>query len=293
MEVKISEVRANGYTFRCRSCGMENSGDLVVFLHGFPESSIMWQTLMLRLAEMGYRCFAPDQRGFSAGARPEGLEHYTHKKLLTDVLEMTGTLKHADRFHLVGHDWGAIVGWNIVMTAPKKVISFTAMAVPHTAAFSYCVANDEQQHRLSQYIFEYAPEDEPEERLGANECAFLKKAKWDGFDSSLIDEYMTIFGKKEGLTATLAWYRSCLLHLKTHEENRMPDNLEVRTPTLLLYGRYDPAVGNRACDMTEQYMKGYYRFVPMRCGHWMIENNEEECTKEIVNHIEKFSSERK
>ena len=65
----------------------------------------------------------------------------------------------------------------------------------------------------------------------------------------------------------------------------MPDNLEVRTPTLLLYGRYDPAVGNRACDMTEQYMKGYYRFVPMRCGHWMIENNEEECTKEIVNPV--------
>lgn len=243
---------------------------------------------MEELADKGYRCFAPDQRGFSEGARPIGLENYTHKKLYNDVLALVDTLDNSETFHLVGHDWGAIVGWNIVSNVPEKVISYTAMAVPHTAAFSYCVANDEQQNRLSQYIFEYAPDDEPEERLGANECAFLKKAKWNGFEQYLIDEYMTIFGKKEGLTATLAWYRSCLLHLKGHEENKMPENPEIHTPTLLLYGRYDPAVGNKSCDLTEQYMKGYYRFVAMRCGHWMIEHNEEECFKEIIGHIEKF-----
>ena len=60
---EISEIEANGMTFRCRVAG--DAGEPVVLLHGFPETSHMWSDLMPRLAAAGYRCLAPDQRGYS------------------------------------------------------------------------------------------------------------------------------------------------------------------------------------------------------------------------------------
>ena len=291
MDTKIKEiyVKANGYTFKCRTCGLNNEGDLIVFLHGFPESSLMWRDLMGVFASKGYRCFAPDQRGFSTGARPEGTENYTRMKLVSDVMALVETIQGSERFHLVAHDWGAVIGWITVANNQHRIISYTAMAVPHSDAFSYAVFNDEQQRRLSQYIFDYGPPDEPEERLGADDCAFLRKEKWNGFAQHLIDDYLDIFRVKEARTATLAWYRS-LLFLGEHPENKPVANKDIQTPTLFLYGRYDPAIGNLACDLTEQYMKGYYRFVPFRGGHWMIENNTELCYKEITAHVEKFTN---
>ena len=49
-EIKMDTIAANGFTFTCRTCGMDNTGELILFLHGFPESSIMWVKLMRQLA---------------------------------------------------------------------------------------------------------------------------------------------------------------------------------------------------------------------------------------------------
>ena len=66
---KPTTLAANGLTFRTRLAGPAD-GVPVMLLHGFPESSAMWAPLMEELARAGYRCAAPDQRGYSAGARP-------------------------------------------------------------------------------------------------------------------------------------------------------------------------------------------------------------------------------
>jgi len=84
-----------------------------ILLHGFPETSIMWAGLMERLGEEGYRCFAPDQRGYSPGARPGTVEDYQYRKLVSDVMAQADALGYA-RFHLIGHDWGSAIGWVIL-----------------------------------------------------------------------------------------------------------------------------------------------------------------------------------
>ncbi len=74
MSITVREITANDMTFRCREA--VGSGEPIILLHGFPETSHMWLPLMERLQTVGYRCLAPDQRGYSAGARPEGADHY-------------------------------------------------------------------------------------------------------------------------------------------------------------------------------------------------------------------------
>ncbi|MDP9236803.1 MAG: alpha/beta hydrolase [Chloroflexota bacterium] len=99
MGIAVREIIANGMAFRCREAA--GSGEPVILLHGFPETSHMWLPLMERLRAEGYRCLAPDQRGYSAGARPEEAGHYRYIDTASDALALAGAWD-ADRFHLIG-----------------------------------------------------------------------------------------------------------------------------------------------------------------------------------------------
>ena len=85
MAISIRDIAANGMTFRCREAGPKG-GEPVILLHGFPETSHMWLPLLERLENEGYRCLAPDQRGYSPGARPEGIENYRYENMASDVI---------------------------------------------------------------------------------------------------------------------------------------------------------------------------------------------------------------
>jgi pimeloyl-ACP methyl ester carboxylesterase len=112
MEITVRDIEANGWRFHCREAG--GSGEPVILLHGFPETSRMWEPLMVTLAAEGYRCVAPDQRGYSPGARPQEADAYRYADLAADVLELARVLGF-QRFHLVGHDWGAAAGWAVLL----------------------------------------------------------------------------------------------------------------------------------------------------------------------------------
>jgi len=143
----IREIRANGMVFRARFAGRESAArEPVVLLHGFPETSIMWSSLMGSLADEGYHCFAPDQRGYSPGARPGSVEDYAYPKLVSDITGLTDALGYT-RFHLIGHDWGSAVGWALIHQHPDRVRSWTAMSVPHLDAFASATADDSESPR--------------------------------------------------------------------------------------------------------------------------------------------------
>ena len=89
--------------FLARVAGMHNKGHGVILLHGFPESSIMWQPLMDSVAAEGFRVVAFDQRGYSPNARPAGKNAYKTDLLVSDVLAVADQVGF-DTFHLVGHD---------------------------------------------------------------------------------------------------------------------------------------------------------------------------------------------
>ena len=124
MEIKIGNL-----TFDCRVSGNSND-ELVLLLHGFPQTSCMWDRLMHDISAQGHYCIAPNLRGYSKGARPNGKEHYKVDALSKDVLDIA-KYTGRDRFHLIGNDWGAVIGWKLVHDNPASVLSWTGLCIPH------------------------------------------------------------------------------------------------------------------------------------------------------------------
>ena len=133
-------------------CGKtSNNGDGIILLHGWPETSHMWVDLMKLLSDKGFRVVAPDQRGYSPQARPNNINEYKIEKIVQDVFSIADSFEF-EQFHLIGHDWGASIGWASTYTKPERIITWTAMSVPHLSAFGQALQSDNDQKKKSRYI---------------------------------------------------------------------------------------------------------------------------------------------
>ena len=128
-------------------------GTLVLLLHGFPQTSASWGPVARRLAAAGYRVLAPDQRGYSPGARPSGRRPYRVEELAADVVALADAAGGGP-VHVVGHDWGAIVAWALAALHPERVTTVTGVSVPHPAAFFRAMTRS-RQALLSWYTYAF------------------------------------------------------------------------------------------------------------------------------------------
>jgi len=150
-KVTKTKLMVNGLEFNLRVAGEKRARELIVFLHGFPESSLMWEKTMTAFADQGYCTIAPDQRGYSEGARPSGVENYSMGILADDIIRIAKKFGY-DKFHLVGHDIGSVVGWSIAAKYPEKVISWTSLSVPNWPAYLGALQNDPMQKEQGAYV---------------------------------------------------------------------------------------------------------------------------------------------
>ena len=277
-KVVKTTVEMNGMTYTVREAGMENEGELVIFLHGFPECSLIWEKTMAKLSDLGYRCFAPDQRGYSEGARPDGYQNYAVNILAEDVIGFAELLGEHGKFHLVGHDFGAVVGWTVVAMHQERIISWTALSVPYWSAYYWAIQNDPEQQKKGAYVKHFQEPKVPEQMLAANDYAILKRL-WEGFDEKVIQEYMQIFDKADALTAVVNWYRA-LFMVDTGVQYQ-----NVTIPVMFIWGNQDLAIGRAGVEKSHTYMKGDYQFCELDAGHWLTEFNESEVSKLIITEI--------
>jgi len=278
MTVSTVAIEANGFTFRCRTAG--DGGEPVILLHGFPETSHMWIPFMERLQGAGYQVLAPDQRGYSPGARPEGASEYQYEKLVADVMALADA-RGFGQFHLVGHDHGAGVGWTATDRHPDRIRSWTALSVPHVAAFGDAIRNDPDQRERSQYIGMFNREGVAETALGGNNMERLK-AVWGSSPPEQAAEYAAVLGEDGALTAALNWYRGSLALEGDDATNAVGD---ISTPTLMIWGNKDNAIGRKSNEEAVKYMKDPYKFVELDAGHWLIQDEEERVSLEILEHL--------
>src|SRR4051794_2953424 len=130
--------RMTGYTrgalrFDVVDGGPADADETVLLLHGFPQTSASWAPVADRLHAAGLRTLAPDQRGYSPGARPGGRAAYRVEHLVDDAAALV-TSSGAGSVHVVGHDWGAVVAWALAAHRPELVRTVTGVSVPHPAA---------------------------------------------------------------------------------------------------------------------------------------------------------------
>ena len=189
------------FEFLVRVAGMQNKGKGVVLLHGFPESSIMWTPLLEQAATEGYRVIAFDQRGYSPGARPKGVDNYHIDHLTQDVIDVVNQVGF-DTFHLVGHDWGAVVSWHVAMEFPKRLHSLSALSIPHIGIFIDAVQNHPEQKKRSGYFKRLQTPIIPEYKFVANEQLFYKQMMGKN-PKAYLAEYLALYAEQGAATATL------------------------------------------------------------------------------------------
>jgi pimeloyl-ACP methyl ester carboxylesterase len=282
-QIDIVNKEVNGLTFKCRVAG-NPADETVILLHGWPETSHMWIGLMEKLSAEGYYCIAPDQRGFSPQARPEKVKGYAIEFLAGDVIGIADAFS-IKSFQLVGHDWGSAIGWAVVAFYPDRIKSWTAMSVPHLKAFSDAVRFDKKQKKMSQYMSFFQWRGIPEWFLLKKDRLNLRKT-WKKSSPEELQDYLDVIGNKPALKASLGYYRANYKLLKKGQN--MEDYLEVKTPTLMIWGKKDIAIGPVGVEGTAQYMKGAYEYVELDAGHWLMQEAFEECYASIKNHLAKY-----
>lgn len=275
---------ASQLTFNSYSAG-ERKQPLVLFLHGFPESGIVWKGLMSEISALGFYCVAPDLRGYSSGARPRGKKNYHIDFLAKDVIEIAESLGYS-RFHLVGHDWGSAIGWKVVHDYPEHILSWTGMSVPHLQAFFSAIMTDPIQKKKSRYIRLLNWPIIPELKIKKNNFAAFRKL-WKVQSKEEVSDYIDILSQPGALTAALNYYRGNKVLFKTSmHENVIGD---IMVPTLFIWGKKDIAVGEKCVDLGHTFMKAYYKFLPLDAGHWLVQTKYAELKEALLEHLLKFS----
>lgn len=200
------EIAANGLVFPALAAG---EGPLVLLLHGFPESPESFAGQIPALAAAGYRAVAPTMRGYAPSCQPADGDYHA-VRMAEDVAAIADALG-ADRFHLVGHDWGANIAFAATALAPARVRTLTAIAVPHPARFGAIVATDAAQQARSGYVFEFLTP-EADARLAADDFAWLERLwrswspGWAEPDAALAT-VKTAFRQPGVIAAALGYYR--------------------------------------------------------------------------------------
>lgn len=275
----LVRIRANDMTFRARVAGSDNGdGDGVVLLHGFPETSIMWEPLLEALRQSGYRAIAFDQRGYSPGARPRMENEYTKGKLANDVLAIADAAGF-ERFHVIGHDFGGAIAWTLADRHPERVLSLTSLSMPHPLALSEALATPSPQWPASSYILFYRLPVIPELVLGFDQAALLARWRWARHPEDQVAEYRRVFAEQGALHAALDWYRA-------FEFRSLDPAGKVRPPTLFLWGEQDRAFSRAAALATANFMDGPYRLRALNAGHDLMVDTPRIVVSEIIGHLD-------
>lgn len=113
------------------ACGAEAAPPLI-FVHGWPELSLSWRHQLPAFAALGFRCIAPDMRGYGRSSTYARHEDFAQELIVADMLELLASLGH-EHAVWIGHDWGSAVVWNIAGHHPEKCIGVASLCVPYFA----------------------------------------------------------------------------------------------------------------------------------------------------------------
>jgi pimeloyl-ACP methyl ester carboxylesterase len=257
-------------------------GEPVVLLHGFPQDSQAFDRLSPVLHSAGLRTLAPDQRGYSPGARPTGRAAYALRKVVDDVLALLDAAGLSSA-HVVGHDWGGIAAWALAAWHPWRVRTLTALSVPHPAAMSQALAHSDQALRSSYIAFFQLPL-VPEGVLLAGGGAVLRRMlRSSGLPEELADAYVTRMQQPGALTAALNWYRALPVGARTPVG-------KVRVPTLHVWGDGDAFLGRAATEATVEFVAAPYALEVLEgVDHWIPELAAERTGELVTAHVRSHS----
>ena len=281
----------HGITLSCRSAG-EPGRPVLVFLHGFPEGAFVWDAMLAHFSKAengGYRCVAPNLRGFEQSSAPSEVSAYRPKHLVQDTaalvaIETGGTQPLAC---LVAHDWGGAIAWNFANQLPHLADKLAIINSPHPGTFLRELKSNPAQQQASAYM-NFLIREDAESLLAENDFARLWKFLSQEFSGgsptpwltdAVKDQYRAVWS--QGLRGGCNYYRSSPLRPPRPEDPAaaaidLPDSmLSINLPTLVVWGMDDVALPPDLIQGLDHYIPDLTLHKVQGATHWIIHEQPE------------------
>ncbi len=284
----------HGIQLNCRTCGAETS-PVLVFLHGFPQAAFVWDELLSHFGQRGYRCVAPNLRGYVGSSAPPEVEAYKATAICQDITALLQLLSpQAPIAALIAHDWGGAIAWNVAATAgPERLARLVAINSPHPATFLHALQTDAEQQQASSYMH-FLSRNDAADLLAENDFArlwpFLRDA--DALDRD--PAWMTPALKQAhaeawsaGLRGPCAYYQQSPLKPPRGAGDplmdlSLPERItHVRVPTDVIWGDGDRALRPILLDGLERHVDDLRIHHVADASHWVVH----EQADIVIHHI--------
>ena len=298
---KAEIIETNGVNLEVFHKG---EGAPIVLCHGWPEHAYSWRHQVDPLVEAGYHVIVPNQRGYGNSSIPEQVEEYDIACLTGDLLGLLDHFGYQDAV-FVGHDWGAIVVWNLALMHPSRVSGIINLSVPFmergerewvgfwedVLGGDFYIVHFNRQPGVADAAFEENPRKfltnlyrteqwlEESQKLPAG-MPLISLAKADKMPGKLmmaetdLDVFVQAF-ELSGFTGGINWYRNFSRNWQL-TENYTP---LIEQPTLMIYGDYDSVPkGKNLLDHAPNTTT-----VNLPCGHWIQQEKPEDTNRAMIN----------
>lgn len=272
----------NGVSLHVAEAGPENGRPILV-LHGFPEFWYGWRNQFDALVDAGYRVVAPDQRGYNLSDKPRGVAAYDLDVLARDVIGLADALGQ-DKVLLIGHDWGAAVGWWIASHHPDRLEKFIAISAPHPVVWIDAMRNNVEQRKKSRYVGAFRLPWLPEflmrhGNFRALVGALRETKQADAFSDADVEKYRAAWSTPGALTGMINWYRALLAR-----DWRSTSIGPIRAPVMILWGDHDrygvPKLAEDSAKLCERAS-----LIRLDATHWVQHDESERVNRLAIDFL--------
>ena len=298
----FSRTLPNGSTLSCRASGAADR-PLMLFLHGFPEAAFIWDELLEHFSRPengGYRCVAPNLRGFAKSSSPSEVSAYRARLLVQDIAQLAQSENPGGRIEvLVAHDWGGAFAWDYANRHGDNLGKLVIINSPHPGTFARELRDNPAQQAASAYM-NFLARPDAEALLAADDYKrmwrffTLMKAGPDGFGwltEEVKNQYREVWN--EGLTGACNLYRVTPLKPaipgKPAPEIPMlpPEKLIVKVPTLVLWALDDAALLPGLLEGLDAYVPQLEILKVPDATHWIVHERPKQVASEIQTFLQR------
>lgn len=284
---RSSDYQCNGIGIHATTSPLEPSKPVLLLLHGYPQTHVMWHACAPALVER-FNLVMPDLRGYGDSQKPQGLpdhSNYSKRSMAADMADLMTQLGH-QRFYLAGHDRGARVAHRMMLDHGERVIKGCVMDICPT----YHMFKTASQHFATGYyhwFFLIQPDGLPENMIGKDPAYYLqeKLKRWSApntsFNEAAVEEYLRCFCNETAIHATCEDYRAAASIDLEHDEQN--EGANIKCPLLVLWG--EKGFVNRTYEVINVWrewaddVRGY----TLDCGHFLPEEKPAETSRALID----------
>ena len=275
VSINFQKITTNGIRLHVALAGPED-GEPILLLHGFPDAWFGWEAQIGPLTVAGFRVIVPDQRGYNLSDKPDGVASYQMDTLVKDILGLADAMGY-ERFHIAGHDFGAMVSWNLAMCCPDRIKRMVIANVPHPQVMSSYLRMHIKQMLKSWYAIFFQIPGLPEWTVKLNNWRFLISAMPDDLSEEEQDRYRAAWNRPGAMTGMMNWYRAFFrLPKKTKQFSK------IQVPTLILWGKQDPHLCYEMATLSVNLCENGQLITFEDATHWVLQDESESVSQHMV-----------